>query len=183
MVADAHLIAQKPGISKSGFWVPASSRILSKELARRVRARGLQAQSSKHQVPSSRETPSPKAQAPKSPWPPVRFRVGAWTLELIWSLELGAWSFAARHSSPRGAGSHGFTRPTPQRPTCGMGTSQNRCRGPRHPTALAQSGLITKALRDPRRLGTPDASAWTTNTSLPARRPMRGGPVLALRRR
>src|SRR5947207_15802303 len=38
----------------------------------------------KHQAPSSKETPSSKHRAPG---------LGAWDLELLWSLVLGVWSF------------------------------------------------------------------------------------------
>ena len=81
------------------------------------------------------------------------------------------------------AGGPELAGPAPPRPTCGMRTSRKRRHGPRHPPPLARSALMVKALRGPPGVGTPDASAWTTNTSLPARRPMRGDPVLASRRR
>jgi hypothetical protein len=44
----------------------------------------------KLQAPSSKLQKNPKLQAPKD----AGMRFGAWDLELLWSLELGAWSFS-----------------------------------------------------------------------------------------
>src|SRR5947207_1515268 len=46
---------------------------------------------SKHQNPSSKHKRNPKFQAPnRGP----RFELGIWSLELLWCLELGIWSFS-----------------------------------------------------------------------------------------
>src|SRR5207249_3043611 len=50
--------------------------------------------SSKLQAPSSREAPNPKPQhASAHASGSVRMRFGIWSLVLLWSLELGIWSF------------------------------------------------------------------------------------------
>jgi microcompartment protein CcmK/EutM len=52
------------------------------------KSRGCLYESFKLQAPSSREAPSAKLQATA-----LRFRIGVWNLEFLWSLELGIWSF------------------------------------------------------------------------------------------
>src|SRR5437762_7008189 len=44
----------------------------------------------KHRKPSSKHRRNPKFQAPNSG---PRFALGTWSLQLLWSLELGVWSF------------------------------------------------------------------------------------------
>jgi hypothetical protein len=46
-------------------------------------------QSSKFQAPTSREIPNFKLQTPVSP----NERFDVWSLELLWSLDVGAWNF------------------------------------------------------------------------------------------
>src|SRR5439155_10097928 len=52
---------------------------------------------SKHQKPSCKHQRNPKFQAPnRGP----RFELGTWSLELLWSLVFGVWSFNCRKDFP-----------------------------------------------------------------------------------
>src|SRR5438045_6609880 len=50
---------------------------------------------SKHQKPSSKHQRNPKFQAPNRS---ARFELGSWSLELLWCLGLGVWSFNRREA-------------------------------------------------------------------------------------
>src|SRR5438874_13537565 len=51
-------------------------------------------ESTKPQAPSTREVPNRKLQKSRRSW------IDAWSLKVLWSLELGAWSFFSRQLQP-----------------------------------------------------------------------------------
>src|SRR5882672_1904980 len=81
-------------------------------LSFRRRAAGTVSSSTKHQVPSSKEAPGSKFQTGigdsrssdvllKAGRPAAINHPGAWSLELVWDLELGTWSFSPHTSQPQ----------------------------------------------------------------------------------